>query len=110
MKFSGRTTSHSHKFDDWYSKKSDGAKCVSSVKFMNIQWSDCPVEIEDIVRKLWVSHELSNDTCILKFESFENLEIDIFGENNKSDFEVFKNYCLSQGINDNELVVIHWWW
>ena len=83
------------------------AHCVKTAKFMDIQWSDCPVEIEEIVKKMWSAYELGNDYCFLKFTSFNDLKEKIDEE---EDFKTFIEYCRSQGIKDNELCVIHWWW
>jgi hypothetical protein len=105
--FSGRTTSHSHKFDNWKDKKPDGKKCVRTVKLIDVQWSDCPVEIEDIVRDLWQAYELNNDNCIIKVDGLDDLDDKI---EDPAACELFKRYLKSQGVGKNEQCLIHWWW
>lgn len=105
--FSGRTTSLSHKFDNWKDKKPDGKKCVRTVKLIDVQWSDCPVEIEDIVRDLWQDYELNNDHCIIKLSGIDDVE-EVIQDPAKA--ALFKQYLKSQGVVKNELCLIHWWW
>lgn len=107
MKYSGRTTSHSHKFDNWQSNKPDGSQCVRKVTLIDVQWSTCPIEIENIVRELWSSYALGNDFSCLKFSDFNQLS-DICGD--EDSFLTFKEYLESQGVKDNEECIIHWWW
>lgn len=106
MNFSGRTTCHPHKFGDWQNKKCDGKPCVRAIKLVDVQWSDCPVEIEEIVRKMWQSNELGNDHYVIKFKSFEDLEYGIEAD----EYKLLTEYFESQGIKDGDECFIHWWW
>lgn len=104
---SGRTTCHAHKFNDWKSKKADGHSSVRSVKLFDVQWSDCPVEIEEIVEKMWQDYELGNDHYHLTFKGFDDLKEMMSDE---VDFELVKEYLQTKGVKDNDEVIIHWWW
>ncbi len=107
MKFSGRTTSLSHKVNNWKGKKANGKPCVRDIKLIDIQWSTCPVEIEDIVREMWQSRELGNDHYHLKFQGWEHLR-DI--STSDEHFKIFKEYLESQGVKEDDECFIYWWW
>lgn len=74
---------------------------VSKVWFFDVQWSDCPSFVEDEVRGLWKDYELGNDNYIHTTKLDEEL------------FEEYPNiyYWLKfKGVNDDEKVIVHWWW
>lgn len=81
--------------------------CVRSQKVMDVTWSDCPEEINNIVRDMWIRAELGNDNYVLKIKDWEDLEYDIPDQAKR---ERFKEYLTSEGIKDGESVWIHWWW
>ena len=128
MEFSGRTTDYSHKHGEgWRDNKNAGDECLKTVKFLDVQWSNCPVEIEDFVRKEWRRRELGNDNYF-----FQAKPSDYLGENKEMEFEVwewgdtreeqkgwvwtevntqfFGEWLLSKGVEEDETVFIHWWW
>lgn len=121
--WSGRTTSYSHKGDDWRDRKPDGAKGVRKEWFLDVQWSTCPVEVQDQVRDLWRLHELANDHYIIK-ASISDLEelADQGFEAERWNKETIKydkiplktdaiiQYLKEQGVGEVETVIIHWWW
>lgn len=124
--FSGRMTAYEHK----HLKPGDPvpnikpAEAVRKAWILDAQWSDCPVEIEDIVRQLWRMNELGNDRYILKLsieDMVENYADEAEAEvwqneeprgwvNQKIDFVTLAAYLRSKGIKDDEDVWIHWWW
>ena len=96
---------------------------LRKILFLDVKWTNCPIEVEDQVRDLWRLHELGNDNYILK-ESIESL---IEYETNNVMVEQWDNkeikykevplktdaivqYLREQGVKDDEQVIIHWWW
>lgn len=95
---------------------------------LDAQWTDCPLEIEEIVKALWRHYELGNDRYMLRnsMETFLEMEEDGFqrevfkwGETPEQQLGWVKepmslmplvDYVRSKGIPDNEEIIIHWWW
>lgn len=142
--FSGRTSAYTHKDERWYKDKPEYLNSDGSINWHSIpheaspalqrklvldaQWTDCPIEIENEVKKLWRFHELGNDNYILRYSINNLLEF------NDQDFEVEEwfwgeteeekkgwvkvplkikaliDYLRSKDIPDDEEVIIHWWW
>lgn len=98
--FSGRTTQHSHKFDGWQDHPITDTKSVAKVTVLDAQWSDCPVEVEAEVKKLWRDYELGNDRYIFKFDIEEYAE----------DYPLITKWLRMNNVDDSETVWIHWWW
>jgi hypothetical protein len=94
---SGKDTSYGHKWN----KPSDGHNSVYKVWFFDVQWSDCPEEVEKEVIKAWRSYELGNDQYILK----KSLDEELFEE-----MPCVYYWLKHKGVQDNEEVIIHWWW
>lgn len=123
--YCGRTASYSHKFDDWKDKPADGHPALSKQWFLDVQWSDLPVEVEGVVKSLWRLHELGNDKYIIK-TSLESLhewyvldgpvQVQVWkGMPDgwvKEDFDVspLTKYLEDQGVKVGEQIIIHWWW
>ena len=63
----------------------------------NAQWTDCPTEVEDEVRKLWRDMEYGNDHYYYSWDSEEDGE----------DYPIIDEYLKSQDITK---CLIHWWW
>lgn len=98
-KYSGQTTAYEHKHgDEWKETPFAGPECIRAVNLFDVQWSNCPVEVQDEVRKLWGDHELGNDRYIYKWDSN--------GEE-AEDYPVIAEYLEMRGITD---CLIHWWW
>jgi hypothetical protein len=127
MEWSGRTTLHKHKFDNWkkFSVTEEDKKCLTKVNFLDVQWSTCPVEVENQVKELWTEYDLGNDHSFIKTSINELKEIagDVEYEEDPEevevDFEPIKTietnaiiqYLIEQGITDHdEVIIIHWWW
>lgn len=108
VEWSGRTTAYSHKFEDWKDKPCDGTKALAKVWYLNVQWSDCPVEVEKEVIALWKEFGLGNDNYILKLSinSLEELKNDNIIEG------CIIQYILEQipDIGMDETIIVHWWW
>ena len=101
-KFSGRTTCYEHKFDGRWENypKNHGRECIRDVKFFDVQWSNCPVEIEDEVIKMWRDWELGNDHYIVKWE----------WDDISDDYPLVTEFLKSKGLTEKDIVIIHWWW
>lgn len=95
--YSGRTTSHSHKFADWESKEPNGQEAISQVVVFEAQWSTCPAEVETEVRRLWQDQEYGNDHYYFRWNDEDNAE----------DYPVIAEYLRSRNVTD---CLIHWWW
>jgi hypothetical protein len=96
--YSGRTTSHHHKRDDWKDVPTDGRECIQAVNFFDVQWSNCPVEVEDEVKRLWRDYELGNDNYFFKWGECDEEE---------DTYPIIAKYLKSRGITKCH---IHWWW
>lgn len=125
MKYSGRTTLHCHKFEDWKEKEipKNPSPGISKVWFLDAQWSTCPIEVEEQVKDLWRWNELGNDNYIIKtsIEELVNLQeenqlvetwIQEKGEWGKKSLKTdwIVKYLTEQGIPMKDTVIIHWWW
>lgn len=98
VKYSGRTTAYEHKFDNW--KDVDVSTipyALNSQIVFEVQWSDCPIEVADEVKRLWKDITLGNDYFYFSWISSE------YGE----DYPIINEYLLS---NNVEECLIHWWW
>ena len=99
--YSGKTSSYHHKWNDT-ENPDDVNKAVRKVWFLDAQWSDCPIEVEDEVKKLWSDYDLGNDNYILKYShKWHGL-----------DYPIIAQYIKEQipNLPDDEEVIIHWWW
>ena len=123
MEWSGRTTLHKHKFRNWkeYPVTEQDKKGLRKINFLDVQWSTCPVEVENQVKELWGDYELGNDHYIIKTSinelkeiagDIEYEEVDIYEEPIKfTETSAIVQYLQEQGITDEEEeIIIHWWW
>lgn len=98
VEYSGRMTAHEHKFDDWKEKDiSEVNDCIQSVTLFDVQWSNCPVEVEKEVIRLWQDRELDNDHCYFKWGH----------KDDANEYPIIDEYLKSRGITK---CLIHWWW
>ena len=73
-KYSGQTTDYSAKHGDaWKQNPGRGSDCIQAVNLFDVQWSNCPVEVEEEVRQLWSDHDLGNDRYIYKWDGDEDV-------------------------------------
>lgn len=112
VEYSGRTTAHEHKFDDWAKKTiRNPTPAVQQVYVFNAQWTDCPVEVEAEVKQLWRDREFGNDNYYAKWDRDDDAgwtEED--GDENKlfrEKYPIIDEYLMSKGV---EKCLIHWWW
>ena len=120
---SGRTTCLEHKKADWEKEapKYSGEECIEKVTVLNVQWSNCPVEVQDEVRELWGNRGLSNnqyyrwhmdeeepdweDHGTSLEEMLEEEPDDVIDRLRYPLIEAFLHHKGCEG-----LVLIYWWW
>ncbi len=133
MKYSGRTTHHSHKGNDWREKQIvNPTPSVQKETIFYVQWTDCPVEVEAEVQKLWRwQDDLRNNSFFqwnrdeehsISFDDVCPVNRDVlikYGEQEDEDypddyliqlryiFPVIDEYLMSKGV---EKCLINWWW
>jgi len=98
--YSGRTTVLEHKRDNWQDYKGPFPPAVSQMTVFNAQWTDCPVEVEKEVKKLWRDNELGNDTEYYHWDGSED-------EEDHENYPIIHEYLKSKGVTK---CLIHWWW
>lgn len=97
MIYSGRTTCYEHKRGDWEKTPGAGAECIQQHTIFDVQWTNCPVEVEDEVKRLWLNVEYGNDNYYFTWDDEENAE----------DYPVIAKYLRGKGVTK---CLIHWWW
>lgn len=97
---------------------------VTKKWFFDVQWSDCPVEIEELVSSLWSKYELGNDNYILKTSPLDCRETltgskFVWGPTKEEqlgwvehelDGNLLADFLVGKGVGEEEDVIIHWWW
>lgn len=139
LPYSGKTSAYEHKHgDSWKSNKFSGKPAVTTIKLINAQWTNMPVEVEDEVKELWRYCELGNDNYYWN-GSIEELDEmmepyedgDAFGieveywidrqPDNKDDdhwgwkkkrttLPYLRQWLEEQGFKPEEKFLLHWWW
>lgn len=129
MEYSGRTTAHAHKFDDWATKTIEKPKeALTKRWFFDVQWSNCPVEVEQVVKWLWRDYDLGNDHYFLKLsiddivgmeEEGPVADVWYWGETEEErrgwveepvSYQPLIDYLRSKDLSEDEEIIIHWWW
>lgn len=95
--YSGRTTAYAHKFPGWETRDGTAEDCIKQMTVFDVQWSSCPIEVQEEVHQLWRDYECMNDKCIVKWETEEMCE----------EYPVIAEYLRSRGVDK---CWIHWWW
>lgn len=121
IEWSGRTTAYAHKHNDWKDRSlEDVTPAFTKVRYLDVQWSTCPVEVEDQVRDLWRLFEYGNDHYICKTSINDLAElqgpVDKFVDGKwqqvpmKTDAIIQYVREADPDIKDEDLFLIHWWW
>lgn len=101
--YSGRTTALEHKNDRTWTQAdiSKVKDCIQTATIFDVQWSNCPVEVQDDVRSLWRNRDLGNDDHYVRYDkrAVDNGEWDLYPE--------IVHYLNSRGVTT---CLIHWWW
>lgn len=76
-----------------------------SVWILDAQWTRCPVEVEAQVKALWREQELGNDVYIIKTSMRELRAM-------KAKANLIVRYIreVNPMIDQDALIIIHWWW
>ena len=95
---------------------------------LDAQWTDCPVDVEEVIKNLWRTYELGNDHYMLRIsikdlqekeDSGYEAEKWFWGEKDEdkkgwitvpSSLMPLIQYIRDAGIPDDEQIIIHWWW
>ena len=111
-KYTGKTTAYEHKFgEDWKESPGFGDECIEAMNVFEVQWSNCPDEVEKEVRQLWKDDDrLGNDAYYYSWDgenedSGDGSDLDEMCDQQR--YPVIAAYLKSRGI---EKCLIHWWW
>ena len=97
-KYTGKTTAYEHKFnDDWKDSPGGGTDCIQAMNVFEVQWSNCPAEVETEVRKLWSNMSFGNDNYYYAWDPADDDDT----------YPVIAAYLKSRSIGK---CLIHWWW
>lgn len=99
-KYSGRTTAYEHKHPDWQTKRFQTTPAIHRATIFDVQWTDCPVEVEEAVKKLWQDYDLGNDNVYFNWDG------DDLGAH-ATHYPIIHEYLKSNGV---KRCLIHWWW
>lgn len=112
IEWSGKTSSYHHK---WHNTPNgpDVESGFRKVWFLDAQWSDCPVEVEEEVKAMWQNYELGNDHYIIK-TTLEDLGYGVEDEVEDGEpvYPATIQYILEKEplIGHEDQILIHWWW
>lgn len=106
--YSGRTTAYEHKHGDaWKQSLHAGPDCIQQQTIFDVQWSNCPVEVEEEVKRLWLDMELHNNVCYYSWSGWiKNDEYDGPSEDAEA-YPIIAEYLKTRGVTE---CLIHWWW
>lgn len=121
--WSGKTSSYHHKWNDTPNPEGEEAG-LRKVWFLDAQWSTCPVEVENQVKDLWRLYECGNDKYIIKMDMKELINmaenphdycaverrVDGKWVEGPIDVTAILQYARETGVQDDERIIIHWWW
>ena len=97
-KYFGKTTAYEHKFnEDWKDSPGAGAECIQAMNVFEVQWSNCPAEVEKEVITLWKDMSFGNDWFYYTWDPIEDEE----------NYPGVAAYLKSRSIGK---CLIHWWW
>lgn len=104
-----KTSSYHHKWHD--TPNPDNVdQALKQVWVLDLQWSNCPEELEREAKYIWECWSLSNDYCYKQF-TLKDLKLE-----HSLDLPLINKYILEQievrnlDIKEDENILIHWWW
>lgn len=101
--WSGKTSSFHHKHNNTPNPPNSTNTALTKVWVLDAQWTNCPIEVEDEVKKIWSeSYDLGNDNYYLK----STLTDLIYS------YPVIAQYVIEQNLDiaEDDTILIHWWW
>lgn len=99
--YSGKTTSQNPADPKFW--KIPAPPAIRQVTLFDVQWTDCPVEVEAEVQRLWREYELGNDTSYFSWDRTK----DPSGGSLAERYPLIDEYLMSKGVSE---CLIHWWW
>lgn len=111
IQWSGKTTSYHHKWHDTPNPPGEAKSGFRKIWFLDAQWSDCPVEVEEEVRKIWQCLQLGNDHYIFK-TCINDLSMPSAQEYTHGECPAIVQWVREKvpEIKGDEIFIIHWWW
>ena len=88
--------------DDEARERLRNKKSVRQQWVLAVQWSDCPVEVEEEVRQAWTDYELGNDNYFFMHT--------VGGFKGDDKYPLVSEWCRHNGVPDGESVWVSWWW
>lgn len=107
--WSNKTSSYHHKWNDTPNPK-DVEPALKQVWVLDLQWSDCPKELEREAKYMWESWNLGNNHCYKDFTLKE------LKSAYSTDLPLIIKYISEQieirnlDIKEKDQILIHWWW
>jgi hypothetical protein len=84
---------------------------VSKITLVESTWTDMPKEAVEVIEELWACWEYGNGSyyhrCSIK--SLEE-EVESGFLNTDIDIQPLTDFLRSSGIEDNEDILLHYWW
>ena len=115
--YSGRTSSHAHKFDDWKSKDCNGCQAIQKATIIEAQWSNMPIEVYEEVADLWRWMEFGNDyyyyhTSVEELKEMQEDSQTDFYEDRKEKLvlDYLFQWLDENGFKGNQRFLLHFWW
>lgn len=106
--YSGQTTHHhGQQRESWRETPGAGKDCIQQVTVFNVQWSNCPVEVETEVRQLWRDNELGNDRYFYPWNDSEEERNENGESQDSEEYPIIAEYLRSRGVTK---CWIQWWW
>lgn len=100
--WSGKTSSYHHKWNDT-PNPDDVKEGFRQVFLLDAQWTTCPIEVENEVKKMWHEYECGNDNYYVRTR---------LNDIDKDKYPAIIQYITEQkpDIDPSEHILIHWWW
>lgn len=133
--WSGRTSAYEHKHSGWEERDGKKTSSIQIRKIFEAQWSDCPVEVENQVKDYWRWAELGNDhyytnvsindlqethdekyECEKWVNPVDGKWTDESGNkiagwlSSTLEVDLIIKWLRENGIEDDEDILMHWWW
>ena len=117
LPYSGVTTAYFHVHSPDQPLPPDTPKALRKEWFLDAQWTDLPVEVEEDIKRLWAARELGNDDYMIRETPRTLAEAHTLIYSDAGHYEddplnltYLLQYLREQGVPDDEYVIIHWWW
>lgn len=101
IKWCGKTGSYHHKHNDTPNPK-ETPKALVKTWVLNAQWSDCPIEVQEEVARVYSDSDNLYNNSYWKMTLHELI----------CDFPIIAQYLIEQDLNIelNDIILINYWW